>query len=134
MAKLKLHTKEELDLLSEEKIKTYRVNLLQNSPYYEMTNLESTINKYLLELGLYMDIRFKQTIFDRYGRWAKTYKKDPENNPDLKVIVSIVNKHAGKNSLYYLHIASEMKKVKEFKYILGVEVKIPKKYKEFVKS
>ena len=97
-----------------------------------MNDLNSPVRKYLLELELYMDIRFKKTIMDRYKHWIKTYNQDPENNLDLKLITSILDEPNGKNKMYYLHIGGEMKKVKEFQYILGVEVKIPKKYKHFL--
>jgi len=133
MAKPKLHTKDKLDTLSEEQVKSYRVKLITDSPHTEVNDINSPVRKYFLELELYMDIRFKKTIMDRYKRWMKTYKEDPENNPDLKLITSILDNPKGKENMYYLHIASEMEKVKEFQYILGVKVKIPKKYMQLNK-
>ena len=133
MAKPKLHTKDKLDTLSEEQVKSYRVKLVTDSHHTELSDLESPVRKYMLELELYMSIRFKKTIMDRFERWVKSYKEDPEKNSDLKVVAGILEKSKGKDSMYYLQIAGEMGKVKEFQYILGVEVKIPKKYKELKK-
>ncbi len=124
---IKFKTKEQLDIMSEEEVQEFRRDFLRNGNY---SNSPDQI-KYVNEIEFYQSIRFKESYYDMHKRWRSKFRKDPELNKDLSLIVNITRKKGGTDMLYFLHIKTQLDKIIEFKYIKGI--KIPKECKNFSK-
>ena len=112
--------KEELDNMSKQEIKDFRYDLIKN-------HYDNSTKEYLEELEFYTDVRFSDEIYSRYDRWIEQINNG-DDEPALKLIVKLLNKEDGKNSLYYMGIISGLKNIGTFKYIKGVNIEIPEKY------
>lgn len=117
--------KEELDNMNKEEIADFRLDLIKN--HYNKDTKE-----YLEELEFYTDIRFVEDIYARYERWLRQHEVDI-NDTALRLVCDILKKKDGKNNLYYMGIISKLKKIGEFKYIQGVDINIPEKYRSLFK-
>lgn len=111
-----MKNKLELDALSKQEFMDYRYKFLGNTLCKDFNDK----NQYILELEFYKDVRFKEDMYDRYDRWIAN-KKDPET----KFLAEILEEPNGKDSMYYLHLTSELKRIKSFIYIIGIDFNIP---------
>lgn len=114
-------SKDELDNMSKSEINLFKSNFIRNMGYDGKVGDNDDSRKYLKEFDIYYDIRFKEDIFDRYSRWIKTYNSDKEGNQDLKLVVDILTKDGGPDSLYKLRISSSIKSIGTFDYIKGIK-------------
>src|SRR5690242_11325996 len=93
-------TKAQLDAMTKEGIGKHRMNYLS-----QHNGSEKVVGRYMDELQLYMDIRFKEDIFARYKRWEKqsvdkTVSKDDRDS--MKLIVKMIKKMGGPKEYYRL--------------------------------
>jgi hypothetical protein len=121
--------------MSKKEIEDYRMDILKNSDWSDK-ELDKVNRKYLDELGLYDNIRFKSDEFAMYDRWCKTsHENDKKGIKDeaLAFPVRILEREDGYNLIYYMGLISEIKRVGEFEYIKGIDIIIPDKYKDMFK-
>ena len=120
-----IKTFDDLEKMSRLEIDNHRFEYISHGLF---KNNDSN-RQYLFEIELYKEIRFKQDTYDRFDRWIKQYKSNPKENIVLSLIVKITSKDDGKDLLYFAGIQSQLKKIKEFKFIKGIKIEIPDKYK-----
>lgn len=123
-------SKDELDILSKSDINDFKKHFIENMGYGGKVGDNKESRKYLDELGLYYDVRFKEDKYDRYKRWVNTYNSDKEGNSDLESIVGILSSDGGMDQLYYLSINSQLEKIGTFEYINEINIQIPEKFKK----
>ena len=125
--------KEELDLMSETEIDDYRYNFItKNSNIFK----DPIINKYLRELELYMEVRFKDEKFKMFDKWCKrSHENEKKGIKDdaLDFNVKMLEKEDGYNLMYYLSLAAHIQKAGELEYIKGIDLEFPEKYKDMFK-
>lgn len=72
-----------------------------------------------------MDIRFKQDIYKKYDKWiaqSNGEEKICSSDKDLVDLLSNILKDIGYETMYNSHISSDLDKIGEFKYILGLDL------------
>lgn len=109
-------TKAQLDNMTREGIGKYRTAYLSqhNAP-------EKVVRRYMKELELYMEIRFKDEVFARYKRWEKNEKDKSIAKIDrdaLKLVNQMIKKFGGPKEYYKLTIENNKKELGEMQYII----------------
>ena len=129
-AKSKL-SKEELDLMSETEIDDYRYNFITKSDFKD-----PTVKKYLLELEVYKEVRFKDEKFKMFDKWCKKAHENQKNgvkDDALHFNVDMLEREDGYNLMYYLGLSGDIKKAGELEYIKGIDISMPEKYQDMFK-
>ncbi len=104
-------TKERLDQMSEDEIENHRYQFLSLAPH--STNWGDTEEKrYIDELELYTNIRFKDKVLARFQRW----RTDPD--PDVSKLFSKIPDE----TLYRLNFDSFKEKYGQPKYIPDLDL------------
>lgn len=119
-----LLNKEKLDLMTSSEICEFRQNLIIKTEDF------SLIKTYLDELDVYDIIRFKAEKFEMFDRWCKKARSNENNDSLLTFNVEMLERPNGYENMYYLGLISDLNKIKEFKYIIGIEINIPDEYKK----
>jgi len=109
LKKFSFKNKEELDSMSKEEIEDFRYKFLSKSPF----NNDRSDIKYLLELDVYRDIRFKEDAITMYKNWSIS------DNPSESFLKGVINR-MGLEKFYKIHLEEDIEKVGEFQYILGI--------------
>lgn len=110
MSKLiKYKNKEELDLLSYDEIMTYRIYILRN----DITDWKC----YVEELELYVDIRFKETVIDRFDSYREKLKNPNIDSYDKSAMSLILSLQPDTEKLYKFFTDGKFKSLQPFKYI-----------------
>lgn len=127
--KLTRLAKEELDKMSKKEIESYGIEFSTKYLKYDhkiKTWAKDENFQYLSELDVYKEVRFKQDKFDQYDEWirkANNNEGSSENDKrTYKLLASLLTKENGKEMMYNGTLSSDVKKVGEFKYILGIEL------------
>lgn len=127
--KLTRLAKEELDKMSKKEIESYGIEFSTKYLKYDhkiKTWAKDETLQYLNELDVYKEVRFKQDKFDMYEdyiRKANNNEGTTENDKrTYKLLASVLTKGNNKEVMYNSSLASAVKKVGEFKYILGIEL------------
>jgi len=107
-----LPNKEQLDLLSEDDIDNMRTDVLTFREFV------GDWKRYMDELEIYKDVRFKQSVIDMYNDWGEKVKEDP--NSDFRVVGKVVNR-LGAEKFYSVKLKSDLEEMGEFLYIKGIE-------------
>lgn len=95
LKKIEYKSKEILDRMSKKDIDDYRSSILQQQDY------TSDDMRYINELKLYSNIRFKDDVLARYQRWANS---DEESAQFLSGIIN----RTGHEKFYQLSIEQDM--------------------------
>jgi hypothetical protein len=116
--------KEELDKLSEKEVDNIRGKIIQSHDFYDTTakQVKPEADQYLNELDIYINVRFKDTVMARYERWDKeTDEYEGDKNDTHYKSISLF-RNIPNETLYLGTLTTELEKIDEFKYILGIEI------------
>jgi len=119
-------TKAELDEMTYAKVKNYKGKL-----YLEMA-LDNKFVRYLMELEIYAQIRFKAELSKDINKSLEAYNKTTDRSDytsQLPVVDSLV-KSKGLDYVFYANIQQGLALLGEFEMIKGIEVIIPDEYKD----
>lgn len=105
-----LKNKEELDaILTFDELMNYRYSILRSSADFDKMEHQ----RYIDELRLYEQLRFKQFEFDRYDRYRQDAKKEGIGAEAAKIIIKI----GDNETIYKFMTESEANLLKPFRYI-----------------
>lgn len=91
-----MKSKTELDALSKKEIEIYRTSLLKSdTDIFEL-------KRYMNELQMYLDIRFKEDVLALYKKW----KKSKDNDGSLKIVKAMLAS-LGSEGLYKYQIEND---------------------------
>lgn len=119
-------TKAELDEMTYAKVKNYKGKL-----YLEM-GLDNKFVRYLMELEIYAQIRFKAELSKDINKSLEAYNKTTDRSDytsQLPIVDSWV-KSKGLDYVFYANIQQGLALLGEFEMIKGIEVIIPDEYKD----
>ena len=119
-------TKAELDEMTYAKVKNYKGKL-----YLEM-GLDNKFVRYLMELEIYAQIRFKAELTEQITKTLEMYNGTTDRSDytsQLPVVDSLV-KSKGLDYVFYANIQQGLAMLGEFEMIKGLEIIIPDEYKE----
>ena len=119
-------TKAELDEMTYAKVKNYKGKL-----YLEM-GLDNKFVRYLMELEIYAQIRFKDELSKQITKTLEMYNGTTDRSDytsQLPVVDSLV-KSKGLDYVFYANIQQGLALLGEFEMIKGIEVIIPDEYKD----
>jgi len=111
-------SKEDLDILTYDEIDKFRSDYITSNMKFSDDD-----SKYLTELDFYIECRFKDVKFETYNKWLVKSNDDE----DYKFMSDIL-KRVGMEYLYSLSIYSDLERIGDFKFIIGIE--IPDKVEE----
>ena len=126
MAQKKYKTKAQLDAMSSKEIEKYRYRLLSD-PSFARGN---PVFQYYKELEFYQNVRFKDEVYARYDRWEQESKGKKDLDSKAKALIISF----GKDNCYYMGLASEVKEIAKFQYILGIQYVIPEGFIELFEN
>ena len=122
--------KEQLDSMTSAEITDYRINFITKSDFED-----ETVSDYLLELDVYIEVRFKSEKYDLFNKWiAKAQENKSKGVVDdgISFMAGILAK-IGHDKMYFMNLVQDLKKVTdfgEFQYIKGIEINIPDEHKD----
>ena len=106
---MKLKNKTQLDkLTSYEAVMNYRRSVLRS-------DIEDW-RRYTDEIELYMDIRFKDVVIERYNTWRKK-ASDPNTEVTEKRMCELITKMTDNENMYQFYTQGTFKQLQPFKYI-----------------
>ena len=118
--------KDQLDSMSKEDVKSYRYSIIQNnSGWYDgedaslLKQEQADWKHYVNELEIYQLVRFKEDTIKDYNRWVKLAD---DGDKDYTLMGNAVRTDRGKELMYRMSLNSDLNKVGEFKYILGMDI------------
>ena len=119
--------KTQLDELTKNEVDNYREAFITKSDHND-----ETVRKYLDELELYIEVRFKEDKYQMFDKWvAKSIDNEEKGIKDelLDFNVSMLEKEDGYDMMYYLGLIGDIKRAGVLEYIKGIDINIPEKWK-----
>lgn len=112
---------EDLDKMSKKKINEHRSKYIQSKQRFSKNN-----NRYLKELEIYLDIRFKEDVLARYDKWINV----TEDHYDYKAIKFMANMilKQGKEQFHRFSVYSDLSDLNFEMHFIKMNFKYYTKY------